>query len=582
MHGSFDQPGNAARQRKRAEAASTPTESQMLSLTFSEADCSRIQPLLEAFHDGALGELDHRLVREHVARCGRCAAQLSRYEEIDALLWSAPAPRVGPELRTQLYTRIGAAQQRHSIFAMFGAGRQQKMDEHTSDSWGSANRRVEARRGFGGSGPRLVANWINGVAALAVVLLLVLLFHTLTDMPYRMKMSSTIRGKEHLIATLSGLPKFSEYRAAYLDFEGHLRIAASDRRVYTGPALPNAGLLMRTPAAPYYDVTASQDGHYLAYIEGDASVRDAETPLPDGGPVAIVNLLTGAVLSMPVVANDLSWSPDNRLLAAPDVNNAEAINIIDATAGVVRQLRGSFDGLPAFVPLVAGWIDSMHVAVFYQWGSSSPTLALATPTVSQPAGSVQQSLGSMDIRSGVITYLVDLPDPSDVFLSPDGEKVLLAPNYSTKVARVVDTRTRQIRELTAISQAFEGKFAALGPGGNWAMHSAWQPGSGHVLALSLAINSDSTGQDPGIWLLNLDSNSATRIPGNAYPLAWLPYPTEALLTCDPPQPDGTGVYPTGGAGVGSKLYTFAPVLLGGEALPLAPSMASFLGLVRTM
>lgn len=582
MRGSFEQPGDADVRRDTAETGDMAAEQEPLRVAWPEAACDRVRPLLETFHDGALSGADERFVREHVASCARCAARLRRFGEIDAVLRSVPAPRVGPELRTQLYARIAEAQQRRGIFARRGSQRTQEAHVRTGYRGGSL-RPAAAGSAFGSGRPGLVVSWINGVAAIAVVALLVLLFNTLTGMPYRTTPSSKpARGQ--VIGTLAGLQKFSDYRAAYLDVEGRLRIvSASNRRVESGPALPNTGLLMRTPAESYYDVAVSQDGHYLAYVEGDTSVRDAAT-LPDGfgGPVAIADLTTGVVLSAAVRANDLSWSPDNRFLAAPDVTNPADITIIDATTGGSRRLAVKYDGdTQASVPLVAGWIDTTHIAVFYQHGDSLPTPTAVTPAASESTGPVQQSLGSMDMRTGVITYLADLPDPSDVFLSPDGQQALLAPNYSTTMASVIDTRTGASRELPGISGAFAGKFADLGAGGNWSLHSAWQPGTGHVLALSLAINSGSFKQQPGIWLLDLDHDSATLVAANMYPLAWIPGPPQALVICDPPQADSTGSYPSDGAGVNSKLYTLAPVEQGREMLPLAGGMVAFLGLVRT-
>lgn len=587
MHGSSERPGDTG--ARHEEAGGMPTEQQSRHLAWPEAVCHRIEPLLEAFHDGALSAADERLVREHVASCARCIARLRSYDEIDTVLRLAPAPRVGSELRTRLYTRIAATQQRRGILAVFGSGSGHKQVgggeamRRTRSYRRSGSRRAEARRAFGGGRPGLVTGWINGMAAIAVVLLLVLLFNTLTGMPYRAGTSGTPTSRGKAIAALSGLPKFSDYRAAYLDDEGRVRIVAANGQASIGPTLPNTGLLMRTPAASYYDVAVSQNGQYLAYVEGDASVRDAATPLPSDGPVAIVNLITGTTLSMPIRANDLSWSPDNRLLVAPDVSNFTDINIIDAITGISRQLVVSFKGAQAYIPLVAGWIDSTHIAVFYQHGGSTPTPTQVASAAPQPTGSLQQSLGSIDIHSGAITYLADLPDPSDVFLSPDGKEVLLAPNYSTAMAQVVDTRTGQTSPLPNISQAFAGKFADLGAGGNWSLHSAWQPGAGHVLALSLAIDSSSSSasQEPGVWLLDLDHDSATRMAANAYPLAWFPQSSQALVTCDPPRPDSTGAYPMDGAGVGSTLYTLAPVERSGNSSLLASSMVAFLGLVRT-
>src|SRR5689334_13214196 len=133
MRGSFEQPGDAEARHDEATASGTPTEQQLLHLTWSTADCSRIQPLLEAFHDGALSGVDEHNVREHVARCARCAAHVRRYDEIDAVLRLAAAPRVGSELRTRLYSRIAATQQRRGVFGMFGSGRKERDKQETDE-----------------------------------------------------------------------------------------------------------------------------------------------------------------------------------------------------------------------------------------------------------------------------------------------------------------------------------------------------------------------------------------------------------------------------------------------------------------
>lgn len=614
MRGSFERPGDDDGQRDEVEAgdtgADTGAEQKPLRLTWPEAVCGRIQPLLEPFHDGALGAADDRFVREHVASCAGCAARLRRYDEIDAVLRYAPAPRVGPELRTRLYTRIAATQQRRGIFGVQGMGRKQvgTQDAHERRSYWGAGRRSPAPRGVSASGrPGLITSWLNGVAAVAVVALLALLFNTLAGMPNRAGTPSQPTIKGQVIGTLDSLPKFSDYRAAFLDSQGMLRIVSADgepvfRITQPGPLLPNTGLLRRVPAAPYYDVAVSQDGHYLAYVEGDEGVSAATTALPDGGPVAIVNLLTGKIVSLPVTTNDLSWSPDNRFLVATDVNNDSAdINIIDAGAGSVRTLTPSFNGTQAFVPLVAGWIDAAHVAVFYQQGVGTPTPTMLTPTATPtapatstvsptpspsatpPAESVRQRLGSMDTNSGAIAYLAGLPDPSDVFLSPDGQEALLASNFSTSMAQVVDTKTGYKRSLPNIAATFAGRFRDLGNGSNWSLHSAWQPGAGHVLAVSLSIGNGNLAsrQESGVWLLDLDSDSARQVLPGKYPLAWFPAPSQALVTCDPPDPDSSDAYPRDGAGVGTNVYAFSPVTQDGDVMPLAGGMVAFLGLVRT-
>lgn len=602
MRGSFDQPGDADARRDTAEAGGTGEEQESLRIVWPEAVCGRIQPLLETFHDGALGAADERFVREHVASCARCAARLRQYDEIDAVLRYAPAPQVGSELRTRLYTRIAATQQRRSLFGMQGLGRKQTGAwgaHERASNWGAGTRSPAPRGASGIGGPGLITNWLNGVAAIAVVALLALLFNTLTGLPNRARTSSESTIKGQVIGTLAGLPSLSDYHAAFLDHQGQLRFASADRKVFPPPTqsqpgltLPNTGLLMRVPAAPYYDVAVSPDGHYLAYVEGDASVSAATIALPDGGPVAIVNLVTGDIVSMPVMANDLSWSPDGRFLVAPNVSNSSAdVYIIDASAGSSRTLTPSFNGTQAFVPLVAGWIDASHVAVFYQLGASvatptpqTPTVSLiASQTASPAAGTVRQRLGSLDTKSGAISYLADLPDPSDVFLSPDGQKALLAPNYYTPMAQVVDTKTGHIQPLPNIAAAFAGRFVDFVAGSNWSLHSAWQPGTGHVLAVSLSIGDGTIAsrQESGIWLLDLDRDRATLVLHNEYPLAWFPSPSQALVTCDPPDRDSSGAYPRDGAGVGTKVYEFSPVMQDGDFVPVGGGMAAFLGLVRT-
>src|SRR5215831_17666757 len=73
--------------------------------------CARIEPRLEAYHDGALSERDAATVRDHLGGCERCSARLRTLEQADRLLRESPTPAPGPELRQQLYMRIARAQQ---------------------------------------------------------------------------------------------------------------------------------------------------------------------------------------------------------------------------------------------------------------------------------------------------------------------------------------------------------------------------------------------------------------------------------------------------------------------------------------
>jgi hypothetical protein len=82
-------------------------------------------------------------------------------------------------------------------------------------------------------------------------------------------------------------------------------------------------------------------------------------------------------------------------------------------------------------------------------------------------------------------------------------------------------------------------------------------------------------QPAGIWLLDLDHDTATQVSRNTYPLAWTSN-GRSLLMSDLPQ---SGLL-FGGLSVGPTLSAVSPAAPGGSGTPLAHHMVVFFGLVR--
>jgi hypothetical protein len=195
----------------------------------------------------------------------------------------------------------------------------------------------------------------------------------------------------------------------------------------------------------------------------------------------------------------------------------------------------------------------------------------------------------LDVSSGSLRHLVDLESPPDVFLSPDGKVLFVAPSTWVRTGYVVDPATGQIRDLTKISATFAGAFvnidnADFGKGGNWASVMAWQPGT-HTIALSLGAWGPASEGQPnpgrqaaGVWLVDLDHDTATSVSRNTYPLAWTSERTSLLMSSVPAPAPG---FLFGGLSVGPTMTALAPVSSKGTITTLTRHMAVFFGLVQT-
>ncbi len=72
--------------------------------------CDQIEPLLEAYHDSALGEVETGAVRQHLSGCAQCAARLGAFARVDSLVREPSQPAPPAELRRRLYARIAKVQ----------------------------------------------------------------------------------------------------------------------------------------------------------------------------------------------------------------------------------------------------------------------------------------------------------------------------------------------------------------------------------------------------------------------------------------------------------------------------------------
>jgi Putative zinc-finger len=353
-----------------------------------------------------------------------------------------------------------------------------------------------------------------------------------------------------------------DWSAAYWGSDGRLHIVSATGKSRIGPILPGAnanGYLMSSRSG------ISADGRYLAYIQwaaGDGS-----------GPVTVVDLTNGQVTTLDLMATELHWAPDApRFFSVLSTNTSLSFTVTDMRTNQSQAvpLGHAFD-LTNEIRLL-GWIDAQHVAIVANRDDKSLTV----------------SLMSLDLITGGTRNLASLVEAPDVYLSPDGKLVFIAPNYSSPSAQVVDTTTGSTHELPGITVAFAGHFKHLDNinqvyGGNWAYQWTWQPGT-HTIALSLSAASipdeggtQPTTQDAGVWLIDLDHDQATNITHNNYPLGWTP-DGRALFVSDiiaPSMSTNTGYF------VGPQLSVISPVMPSEKSQLLAQNMLAFFGLVHT-
>lgn len=128
---------------------------------------AHVEPLLEAYHAGALPPEEVARVERHLRACAACREQ-SDAIAVYQIIRSAPAPTVGPELRQRLYTRIAEAE-RADVRAARAASHARLRARFASNTDPAARSYVVLARG----------GWLSGAAAALIVALLVGMFWAL-------------------------------------------------------------------------------------------------------------------------------------------------------------------------------------------------------------------------------------------------------------------------------------------------------------------------------------------------------------------------------------------------------------------
>jgi hypothetical protein len=569
--------------------------------------CARWEPLLAA-RSMDLSAADRDALDRHVSTCRGCAAVRAEYQRMDALILRLPAPVPLPDLPPRLLREWDQEDARGMAWPFASPQTRDTgtlPDEHVALNGHVRDERLLPVQPTATSAHTPVSlrqrRFASGLGA-AVAAMLVLAF-TLVFLAQSRGSTGPGNGHQHgsTPAATTG------WQAAYLASDGHLHTVTLDgAHDTTGPLLPATGFIRQTDAG-WVDAAAAPDGRAIAYVTRPESTP-VSTPVAtqtnysttgsDG--IAIVPVATGAVVRAAVPATNIFWSPDGSRLAADAYayNGMGPAYLINPTTGAVTTIHAILNGRPANVYRIVGWLDSTHLAVLSDRGTSGAHLAMpanrgahTTPLsdLLELSGGPALAVDVLDADTGALRQLVDVASPPDVFVSPDGRAMFIAPSPWVPTGYVVDATTGKTHDLPQISRIFADKFvnmdsAAFGKSGNWAAMWAWQPGT-HTITLSLGawglgVDSRSGAYGPahqvaGVWLLDLDHDTATAVTQNTYPLAWTA-DGHSLLMCDLPPSN----LPFGGRSVGPTLSLLTPVAVGGTVTPLAHHMLVFLGLVR--
>ncbi len=340
------------------------------------------------------------------------------------------------------------------------------------------------------------------------------------------------------------LPRFSDWRAAYLGSDGRIHAVSLDGKIdVTGSILPD----LTSPDLDFASGGFSPDGHLLAY---DATALD------------IVNVAEThpSIQSSSTFARGLFWSADSQTIAL-DVGQG-GIDIFNVRDDVAQPIPGEPSNV---VGDLLGWIDKTHLAVT----DIQNQVLVTQPNGDQYATSV--GVASLDITTGHVQVIATISSPGlgDWFfnISPDGQNIL----FSNRTFRdypytpLVD----EINVATGVVTPLPGITQATGSGYTTA---AWQPGTDRVaVSTGFGVNGDLQ-----TWLLTLGQDRAQKLPGTGYVGGWAPGSNTLVLT--------TGQQIT----IGSGPFTLMALNVSatGQAQTLTPLTGSamtfpFLGFVRT-
>ena len=536
--------------------------------------CASARDQIEAFHDGSLDLERTRLMAAHLATCVSCAARLAEVAAVDRLLGTATLPPAPAALRERLYARIATTP---------------TPDQNTVSASADAPRRpaVTVAR------PRrlrlaVLTGAVSMIAAATLTLIVVAALpqerpviarhvvapNSIADTPALLRLPDS----EH-VSSLDALPHFTDWRAAYVGFDHQLHVVTPDGMLDIAAPLPLAVVSSWTGAVTSRVVSVSPDGRAVA------SISRASPSV--GGPVALLSLTTGKVMTIPVAARALYWSlGGDRLAVNVGDERTPRVALIQPSDGTVTSLTGRADGVSVTILAILGWIDASHLAVVYSRPAVMGPPRIVTPTAAADSASRTNALGALDADSGNLQLITTIPGSSSAYLTPNGTETLVTPS-ALSPAEIIDTATGATRALPGITRRLAGVMPqplaissaqanALSPTG------VWQPASG-ALAISLAAPpasaadaSHATQPASTLWLLDADHDIATPLGANRTPLAWTP-DGRTLLLAGSPIPLSTAESMDVAQ---PALYALAPVAPGGTETALTGGMELFLGLVR--
>ena len=533
--------------------------------------------MLESFHDGSLALETAQLVAAHLTTCDRCSGQLAELASVDRLVRSVPAPPAPAALRDRLYARIAATTDSAHPSVAGAPARQRQPAPDQKVAVLAPRRRV-----------RPVSALAMGLSVVAIVALVMVAVSSLplarptdtrhdtalksiADTPASLRSTTGRAASARKVSSLSALPRFADWRAAYFGFGHSLHVITADGSLDISAPLPSALVADWTGPLTSGDIAASPDGHVIASI-----VRGAPTT---SGPIALLSLVGGALTTIPVTARELYWSPtSDRLAVNLGDERQPRVAVIRLSDGSVTNLSSQVDGAPVSAGAILGWIDATHLAVVYSPPAIMRPAHAATPTASATTTAGVSYVGALDADTGVIRPVAALPAESKgAYLTPSGAEALVTPSATTP-AEVIDMTSGTVKPLPGITRrlatvAAQSVATSDSQKNEWAS-AAWQSTTDQV-AISLA-SSAGDAHATTLWLLDPAHDAAVPLGADRTPLAWTPDGRTLLLAGSPASgltPNFTGVtQPT--------LYAVAPSESGVSEKLLTANMALFLGLVR--
>lgn len=245
----------------------------------SPTAAAHVEPLLEAYHAGALPPEDAARVERHLRACAACREK-SEALAIYQIIRSAPAPTVGPELRQRLYTRIASASEASE--ARGESSRAARLASREGRDVGRPSRARPRRLHLGGA-------WVSGAVAVLIVALLVSGFWALPHLRQQNHASKKVVAKITTACPASATSATLPANAVLNDMaltsstEGWAVGALEDDQGNT-----TQGLIMRYSACHWASIALDLPGVMLTSLSMDSPT--------DGWAAGYVNNANGFVL----------------------------------------------------------------------------------------------------------------------------------------------------------------------------------------------------------------------------------------------------------------------------------------------